>query len=57
MCEGRTRHTPDVISELAEAVAAAGGAIRHVEDDERLAECVAAADLRFPLPPKPQPGP
>jgi hypothetical protein len=46
-----------VISELAEAVAAAGGAIRHVEDDERLAECVAAADLRFPLPPKPQPGP
>ena len=28
MGEGRTRHTPDVISELAEAVAAAGGAIR-----------------------------
>jgi peptide subunit release factor 1 (eRF1) len=48
-----TAHTPDVIDELTEAVIDEGGSVRHVESDDRLREHLVAADLRFPLPPRP----
>jgi peptide chain release factor subunit 1 len=50
-----TRHTPDVIDELAEAVIDEGGSIKHVEADTKLTEYTVAAALRFPLPPLPSP--
>jgi peptide chain release factor subunit 1 len=56
LCGNPTRHTPDVIDELAEAVIEESGSVRHIEDDDRLAEHLVAAELRFPLPPLPPPG-
>jgi peptide chain release factor subunit 1 len=56
LCGNTTRHTPDVIDELAEAVIEESGSVRHIEDDDRLAEHLVAAELRFPLPPLPPPG-
>jgi Bacterial archaeo-eukaryotic release factor family 10 len=56
LCGNPTTHTPDVIDELAEAVIDEGGAVRHVEDDDRLSEHLVAANLRFPLPPRPADG-
>lgn len=51
LCGGPTRQTPDVIDELIEAVIDEGGAIRHVRAETELREQLAAASLRFPLPP------
>lgn len=56
LCGDPTRPVPDVIDELAQEVIAEGGAIKHVTGDDRLAESVAAASVRFPLPPMPAPG-
>jgi peptide chain release factor subunit 1 len=42
-----------VIDELAEAVVEEGGAIRHVDGEPVLRKRLAAAALRFPLPPDP----
>jgi peptide chain release factor subunit 1 len=53
LCGGPTRQTPDVIDELAEAVVEEGGAIRHVDGEPVLRKRLAAAALRFPLPPDP----
>jgi peptide subunit release factor 1 (eRF1) len=53
ICGRPTRKTDDVIDELAEAVIDTGGTVEHVSADTPLREHVAAADLRFPLPPKP----
>jgi peptide chain release factor subunit 1 len=55
LCGRRTRHTPDVLDELAEAVIDEGGAIHHVRADTELAEKLAASSLRFVLPPIPEP--
>jgi peptide chain release factor subunit 1 len=52
ICGQPTRHTWDVIDELAEVVRAEGGSIRHV-DDGRLSEAAVAAQLRFRLPDRP----
>lgn len=51
LCGAPVRRTPDVIDELVEAVIDEGGAIHHVRADTELREHVAAADLRFALPP------
>jgi peptide subunit release factor 1 (eRF1) len=56
LCGNPTRATPDVIDELAQEVIAEGGSIKHVADDERLAEPLTAASIRFPLPPEPTAG-
>lgn len=53
LCDGPTRSTPDVIDELAQEVIAEGGSVKHIADDERLAEFLVAASIRFPLPPQP----
>lgn len=53
VCGQPTRATPDVIAELAEAVVADRGVIRHVADSDWLAEHQVAAALRFPPPPAP----
>lgn len=50
---GPVRTAPDVIDELVQVVIDDGGAIKHVSADTALTECVAAASLRFPLPPEP----
>ncbi len=51
VCGKATRHTPDVIDELVQAVIDEGGSIEHVEGDTPLKEHAVAAALRFPLPP------
>jgi peptide subunit release factor 1 (eRF1) len=51
VCGQPTRHTPDVIDALVQAVIDEGGSIEHVEGDTRLKEYTLAAALRFPLPP------
>jgi hypothetical protein len=51
-CGGPTRHTWDVPDELADAVRAEGGTVRHVGDD-RIRDHLAAAKLRFQLPDRP----
>jgi peptide subunit release factor 1 (eRF1) len=51
LCGKATRHTPDVIDELVQAVIDEGGSIEHVEADTPLKEQALAAALRFPLPP------
>jgi peptide subunit release factor 1 (eRF1) len=51
VCGKPTRHTPDVINELVQAVIDEGGSIEHVEGDTQLTEYTVAASLRFPLPP------
>ena len=53
ICGQPTRRTDDVIDELTQAVIDAGGTVEHVIADTPLREQVAAADLRYPLPPKP----
>jgi hypothetical protein len=53
VCGKPTRHTPDIIDELAEVIGAEGGSIRHVEDDDRLRAYHVAAELRFQVPPAP----
>jgi peptide chain release factor subunit 1 len=53
ICGNPTRKTDDVLDELAEAVIDSGGTVEHVVADTPLRDHVAAADLRYPLPPKP----
>jgi hypothetical protein len=53
LCGDPTRPTPDVIDELAQEVIAEGGSVKHITDDDRLAESLTAASIRFPLPPEP----
>lgn len=53
VCGGPTRTTADVVDELAEAVIDTSGTVEHVFSDTPLQERLVAADLRFPLPPKP----
>jgi peptide chain release factor subunit 1 len=53
ICGRETRETPDVIDELAEAVIEESGSVHHVLPDAGLADMIAAASLRFPLPPAP----
>jgi Bacterial archaeo-eukaryotic release factor family 10 len=53
ICGQPTRKTVDVIDELAQAVIDNGGTVEHVIADTPLRDYVAAADLRYPLPPKP----
>jgi peptide chain release factor subunit 1 len=57
VCGRPTRPTPDVIDELAEAVIERGGAVEHVLAETELKEHGVAAELRFPLPPQPDPAP
>jgi peptide subunit release factor 1 (eRF1) len=52
ICGKPTRHTPDVIDELVQAVIDESGSIEHVEADTPLREHTLAAALRFPLPPE-----
>jgi peptide chain release factor subunit 1 len=54
VCGRATRATPDVIDELVEAVIEEGGSLHHVPDGSGLDDRLAAASLRFPLPPAPQ---
>ena len=56
LCGNPTRHTDDVIDELAEDVIEESGSVRHIEADDRLSELLVAAELRFPLPPPPPDG-
>ena len=53
LCGNPTRPTADVIDELAQEVIAEGGSVKHITDDDRLAEPLTAASIRFPLPPEP----
>jgi peptide chain release factor subunit 1 len=53
ICGAELRRTPDVIDELVEAVIGEGGSIRHVRAETELRDRVAAAALRFALPPAP----
>ena len=55
LCGRATRHTPDVIDELVEAVIDEGGSIHHVRVDTELRGHLTAAWLRFALPPIPEP--
>jgi peptide chain release factor subunit 1 len=50
LCGQATRHTPDVIDELVQAVIDEDGSVKHVEPPTELADRLAAAYLRFPLP-------
>lgn len=52
-CGRVLRWTPDVLDELVQAVIDGGGAVEHVATGTPLAEHVAAATLRFPVPPRP----
>ena len=54
ICGQPTRKTDDVIDELAQAVIDTGGTVEHVIADTPLRDHVAAADMRFPLPPAPR---
>ncbi|MYS22730.1 peptide chain release factor subunit 1 [Streptomyces sp. DvalAA-14] len=53
LCGEAVRQTPDVVDELVAAVIEDGGSIEHVRAKTPLREHVAAATLRFPLPPRP----
>lgn len=53
LCEHATRHTGDILDELAQAVIDEDGAVRHVKADTDIKEHLAVASLRFPLPPMP----
>ncbi|HEY0451126.1 hypothetical protein [Actinophytocola sp.] len=55
VCGKPTRRTHDVLDELAQAVIDEGGTVRHLKADTEIKEHQAAAALRFPLPPAPQP--
>ena len=54
VCSGPTRHTPDVLDELAAAVIETGGSARQIVADLMPEEYLVAAKLRFP-PPPPEP--
>jgi hypothetical protein len=54
VCGRQTRHTPDVIDELVEAVIDDSGSIHHVAADAGLRSRLVAASLHFQLPPAPQ---
>jgi hypothetical protein len=54
VCGSQTRHTPDVLDELAAAVIGTGGSARQIAADLMSEEHLAAAKLRFPLPPPDQ---
>ena len=56
LCGKVTRSTPDVIDELVQAVVDEGGSIRHVRAQTQLGDALTAAELRFPLPPRPADG-
>ena len=51
VCSGPTRHTPDVLDELAAAVIETGGSARQIATDLMPPEYLAAAKLRFSPPP------
>jgi peptide chain release factor subunit 1 len=53
LCGSSTRQTPDVLDELAQAVIDDSGSVRHIKADTDIKEHLAAAALRFPLPPAP----
>jgi hypothetical protein len=53
LCGNATRRTPDVIDELAQVTIDEGGTIHHVDADTQLRDYVVGADLRFPLPQRP----
>ncbi|MCW2880674.1 MAG: hypothetical protein JWQ95_4774 [Sphaerisporangium sp.] len=53
LCGRATRHTPDVIDELADTVIEEGGSVEHVLAETELKDHITAASLRFPLPPRP----
>jgi peptide chain release factor subunit 1 len=53
LCGKPLRQTPDILDELAQTVIDESGSIEHVEADTQLKALLAAAELRFPLPPKP----
>jgi peptide chain release factor subunit 1 len=53
LCGQPLRQTPDILDELAQTVIDESGSIEHVEADTQLKALLAAAELRFPLPPKP----
>jgi peptide subunit release factor 1 (eRF1) len=52
LCGETPRQVPDVIDELAEATIEEGGTVEHVAAETELRERIAAASLRFPLPPR-----
>jgi peptide chain release factor subunit 1 len=54
VCGEPPRAAVDVVEELVEAVIEEGGSIHHVPPDAGLGERLAAASLRFPLPPAPE---
>ena len=54
VCGSHTRHTPDVLDELAAAVIGTGGSARQIAADLMSEEHLAAAKLRFPPPPPDQ---
>lgn len=54
LCGGELRSTPDVIDELIEAVIDDGGSSHQIRAGTELRERVAAAALRFALPPIPE---
>ena len=56
LCGNLTRSTPDVIDELVQAVVDEGGSVRHVRAETTLSDFLTAAELRFPLPPRPTDG-
>jgi peptide subunit release factor 1 (eRF1) len=53
LCTGPSRPVRDVADELVTAVIEDGGAIKHVAEGTELDELMLAAQLRFPLPPRP----
>ena len=53
ICGKPPRRTEDVVDELAEMVIDTSGSVEHVLADTPLREHTLAAELRFPLPPKP----
>jgi peptide chain release factor subunit 1 len=54
VCGSQTRHTPDVLDELAAAVIGTGGSARQIAADLMSEEYLAAAKLRFAPPPPDQ---
>ncbi len=52
VCGRPTRHTPDVLDELAAAVIETGGLARQIAADLMPEEYPTAAQLRFPPPPR-----
>jgi Bacterial archaeo-eukaryotic release factor family 10 len=53
LCGRTTRSTPDVLDELVQAVVDDSGSVRHIRAETRLSDVETAAELRFPLPPRP----